>query len=89
MIIIDRVSSFVNISDEIKLIKKEELKKMLNLQRFKSSELKLTIEEYLTLIILFNFSDNRCLKSFWYNETQNIDFPNIPSYNTLPNGLTD
>ncbi len=27
------------------------------MQRFKSSELKLTIEEYLTLIILFNFSE--------------------------------
>ena len=82
MKIIDKVELFVNISNEIKHFDQKEIKKLLDLQRYKQSESKLAIEEYLTLVLLHKFSYCQNLKKFWYQEKffSSNAWPGMPSY---------
>ncbi len=82
MKIIDKVTLYVNICDELKEKNIEDLKKLLEIQRLKAKESKLTVPEYLTLIILHKFSHVKTLKAFWYQEKyfSNNAWPNMPSY---------
>jgi hypothetical protein len=85
MKIIDQLRLFVNIDDEIKSLSNEELKKCLDLKKFKINEFKMSPSEYLTLIILYRFSSHRYLKGFWYDfkNYRTKDFPHMPSYNVF------
>jgi hypothetical protein len=82
MKIIDQVKLYVNICDEINVFSKKEIKELLGLKRLKINESKQTIEEYLTLLILFKYSSMNCIKGFWYREKyfSNNAWPNMPSY---------
>ena len=82
MKIIDYVALYVNVCEEINSYSRKEIKLLLGLERLKSSESKQTIEEYLTLLILFKYSHSHTLKHFWYIQkyfSYNA-WPNMPSY---------
>lgn len=82
MRILDEVALYVKVCDEINLFSLTEIKKLLGLSRFKNKESRLTIPEYLTLIIKYKYSSMKYLKNFWFNEKyfSNNAWPNMPSY---------
>jgi len=85
MRIVDLLSLFVKIDDQIKDLTPEEIKKHLGLKRLKKMEFKMAPSEYITLILVYRFSSLQHLKAFWYKykfEEKN-SFPNMPSYNTF------
>lgn len=82
MNIIDKVNLFVNMSEEVKLIPEYKLKELMGLVRWKKEESSLSVEEYLTLILLYKFSGYSELNKFWYIEKKfsNNCWPKMPSY---------
>ena len=85
MKIIDYTQLFVNIDDEIKLISSQDLKKYLNLKKFRLNQMKMSVSEYMTLILMYRLSSHRLLKGFWYDLQTHYkkDFPCMPSYNVF------
>ena len=82
MIIVDTTDLFVKVSDELNDFSRDNIKNLLNLQRYKDKESKLSLDEYLTLIILYKFSQLKNIKAFWYSQkyfSLNC-WPNMPSY---------
>ena len=82
MIIVDTIDLFVKVSDELSEFSRTEIKKLLDLERYKDKEAKQSLEEYLTLIILYKFSQVKTAKAFWYSQkffSLNC-WPNMPSY---------
>lgn len=85
MKILDQTFLFVKIDDEINSISLPNLKKLLGLHRFKSQEMKMSVSEYITLILMYRLSNHHIIKAFWYDiySYQKQAFPNLPSYNVF------
>jgi Transposase DDE domain len=83
MKIICKTSLYVKVCDLIdkKKFSQKTLKKLLEVKKMKLKYSKKSLEEYLTLMILFKSKNYHNLKQFWYEEKHNNnDWPNMPSY---------
>ena len=72
-----KVALYVKICDEIMHFCKDDLKAIIGLKRLRSG--KMSIEEMLTLSILYHFSASKHKKAF-YSYIDKKDFPALPSY---------
>lgn len=77
MINICQTSLFVKVCDEILLLKKSEIKELITSKRLRLGNL--SIQEYLTLSILYQFSQFKNLKGFYYSISKK-DYPKLPGY---------
>ena len=80
--ILDLEQTYYDVDNEINGIDKAELKSMLKLIRFKSGESKLSISEYIVLMILYHLGHSKNLKAFWYTQKFLPHFK-MPSYNVF------
>lgn len=84
MKIIDHAELFVKIDDEIKSLSEEQLKEFFNIKKYRKQQMKCSVSEYLTFIILYRFSQYKYNKSMWMSLLNNKDycrdFPSVPSY---------